>query len=192
MAVEFHPLGYVQLLADHGVDYVIVGGVAGRMQGSSSTTQDLDIMPEPSPANLERLAWALSGAETSKKPASATAYGAQPLVEAVEFQSEELSSYRTAHGVIAVIMHLPGVGGYDRVIRNARRYASGDIVLHAANLDDIITSKETIGRAKDWRAMDALYEARDRLREMPDDYELTDRQLDQAAGEPDAPDWTSE
>ena len=131
MPPEFHPLSYVQLLADHGVDYVIVGGVASRMQGSSTTTQDLDIMPEPSPANLQRLAWALSGSDTSKKPPNATTYEPHPLVGAIEFQTEELTSYRTANGVIDVIMDLPGVGGYDLVIRNARRYASGDIILHA-------------------------------------------------------------
>ncbi len=184
MPPEFHPLSYVQLLADHGVDYVIVGGVASRMQGSSTTTQDLDIMPEPSPANLQRLARALSGPDTSKKPPNATTYEPHPLVEAIEFQTEELTSYRTANGVIDVIMDLPGVGGYDLVIRNARRYASGDIILHAASLDDIITSKETTGRAKDWRAMDALYEARDRLRETPDEYELTEDQLGRAEDEP--------
>lgn len=61
-------------------------------------------------------------------------------------------------------MVLPGVGTFDDVRPHARRYEWQGIVISAASLDDIITSKETADRAKDWRAMDALYEARDHLR----------------------------
>ena len=157
MAREFQLIGYLRLFAERGVEYLLVGGVGARIQGAATTTQDIDIMPEPSPANLERLAQALSDVTTEKKDADATEYRAHPDVD--------------------VVMHLPGVGGFDVVRRNARRYEWEGHVISVAELDDIITSKETTDRAKDRRALDALYEARDHLRAHPDEYELSDGAL---------------
>jgi hypothetical protein len=74
-------------------------------------------------------------------------------------------------------MELPGVGPFDAVQRNARRYEWEAITITVASIDDIFTSKETSDRAKDRRALDALYEARDHLREHPDPYELSEQAL---------------
>ncbi|WP_243657736.1 hypothetical protein [Parafrankia sp. BMG5.11] len=49
------------------MNYVIVGGVGARLQGSPNITGDLDIVPEPTPDNLARLAAAISGPSTQKK-----------------------------------------------------------------------------------------------------------------------------
>jgi hypothetical protein len=178
MPGELQLIGYLRLFAELGVEYLLVGGVGARIQGAATTTQDVDIMPEPSPENLRRLAEALSDESTEKKEAGETRYRPHRVVDPMEFRTEEICSYRTRRGVIDVLMELPGVGGYDIVIRNARHYDWQDITISVADLDDIITSKETADRAKDWRALDALYEARDYLRDHPDPYELTDDALD--------------
>ena len=175
---RFQLVGHIKALHEYRVEYLIVGGVGARIQGAATTTQDLDMMPEPSGENLGRLAAALSGASTEKKPATATEYTPHPVVDAMEFRTETISSFRPEYGLIDVLMELPGVGTYDEVRRRAKRYAFEDVVLVVADLDDIISSKESASRAKDWRAMDALHEARDRLRERPDPYELTDESLD--------------
>jgi len=185
MADEFQLVGYLRLLAKYGVDYLIVGGVGGRIQGAATTTGDIDIMPDPSPANLGRLAAALSGRSTEKKGASSTVYETHETVDAMEFRTADVSSYRSLYGLIDVLMELPGVGPFDAVHRNARRYQSDDIVLIVASIDDIITSKETAGRSKDWRAMDALYQARDHLRDHPDAYEESEEALETSEGDGD-------
>jgi hypothetical protein len=178
MPGELQLIGYLRLLAEQGVEYLLVGGVGARLQGAATTTQDVDIMPEPSPENLRRLAEALSDESTEKKEAGETVYRPHRVVDAMEFRTEEICSYRTQRGVIDVLMELPGVGTYDVVARNARHYDWQDITISVAAIDDIITSKETADRAKDRRALDALYEARDYLRDHPDPYELTDDALD--------------
>jgi hypothetical protein len=178
VAREFQLIGYLRLLAENDVDYLLVGGVGARIQGSATTTQDIDIMPEPSSLNLDRLAQALSNQETEKKEAGSTAYLPHDLIDSMEFRTSDVSSYRTRFGVIDVLMELPGVGPFDAVRRNARRYQWEDVTISVASIDDIITSKETADRAKDRRALDALYEARDHLREHPDPYELPGRALD--------------
>lgn len=50
----------LRALADAGVDYIIVGGFAGTLHGSSIPTRDLDIVYDRSEANIERLVAALA------------------------------------------------------------------------------------------------------------------------------------
>jgi hypothetical protein len=52
---EFRPEAIVETLARHRVSYVLVGGFAAVIHGSPYVTTDLDIVPEASRANLERL-----------------------------------------------------------------------------------------------------------------------------------------
>jgi hypothetical protein len=171
-------IGYIGLLASHHVDYLIVGGVGSRIQGAATTTQDLDIMPEPSPENLERLARALTSPTTRFKAADSTTYEPVSVVDSILFKTSDTNSFETDYGVLDVLMELPGVGTFDAVRRNAKRYEFDGQVLVVANLDDIVKSKETTGRSKDWRAMDALREAQDRLRAKSDSFELQSHQLD--------------
>ena len=137
-------VGHLQTLADHDVSYLIIGGVAGRLQGSPATTGDLDIIPEPDLDNLERLARALSTPSTRKKPIDGRQYIPHPVVRSSEFWSEQMLQYETAHGGIDVLMELPGVGSYDVIVRRARRYdlRAYRLSVQVANLDDVITSKE--------------------------------------------------
>ena len=46
-------------LAEHGIEFVVVGGVAATLHGSSYVTHDLDVCYSRDGANLERLARAL-------------------------------------------------------------------------------------------------------------------------------------
>jgi len=179
-SLTFHLVGHFRALADHRVRYLIVGGVGGRLQGVPTTTGDLDIVPDPDLDNLQRLAVALSGPNTWKKPVDSVEFVQHPVVEPSEFWSERMTQYRTVNGGIDVLIELPGVGPFDALIRASRRYelAGYDLTIHVANLDDIIRSKEYADRAKDWRALDSYYEARAVLAEQGDDATLTPEDLD--------------
>jgi hypothetical protein len=143
MTGDFQLVGYIRLLAEHSVDYLIVGGVGSRIQGAAVTTQDLDIMPDPAPENLDRLATALSSETTRKKSFTETSYESHPVIDALEFKTEAVLSFQTSYGVIDVLMELPGVGLFGDVLPNAKRYQFGEALLVVADLDDIITSKQT-------------------------------------------------
>ena len=60
LADEFEPLALIDALARHEVGYVIVGGIAAMHHGSVRQTDDLDVCPQWSPENLDRLGRALS------------------------------------------------------------------------------------------------------------------------------------
>ena len=174
------------LLAEHRVRYVIVGGVGARLQGTPYVTGDLDIVPDPDPKNLTRLASALSGTATLKKTAHSTEYMSHPEVRPEEFYAEYFAMYRIRYGAIDVLIELPGVGPFDAIMRNARRYdiTGFDVSIYVASLEDIIRSKETAGRSKDFAVLPALYEAANHLAQHPDDYALSVDALDvQAAPE---------
>jgi len=47
-------------LADHGVQFIVVGGVAVALQGYLRTTEDVDVLLEPSSENVTRLLNALA------------------------------------------------------------------------------------------------------------------------------------
>ena len=56
----FAPERIVAALNANGVAYVIVGGLAVAAHGVVRATRDLDLVPEPSDENLERLAGTLT------------------------------------------------------------------------------------------------------------------------------------
>ena len=55
--------GILRALAEHGVDYVIIGGLAVQTHGHVRTTVDIDVLPRPDPSNMARLADALNALE---------------------------------------------------------------------------------------------------------------------------------
>jgi len=56
---RFDPEAMLRILTDHGVQYVLIGGLAATLHGSPLRTGDVDICPSRSPENLTRLAAAL-------------------------------------------------------------------------------------------------------------------------------------
>jgi hypothetical protein len=56
----FEPLSVLRALGRHGVDYVLIGGLAAVLQASPLPTYDIDIAPAPGSANARRLQAALA------------------------------------------------------------------------------------------------------------------------------------
>src|SRR5215211_2455346 len=59
MAEVFDARAIFRVLAEHGVEYIVVGGLAVQTHGFLRSTVDLDIVPRPDLANLSRLGEAL-------------------------------------------------------------------------------------------------------------------------------------
>ena len=60
-ALQIEPM--LAALHGHGADFVIIGGFCLFAHGVVRATKDVDIVPAPDPANLGRLAAALSSIE---------------------------------------------------------------------------------------------------------------------------------
>lgn len=159
----FDPRAMVAALAEHRVVYILVGGVAARLQGSPLLTQDLDLAPEPSSENLDRLAStlrelrALEISPSLRKPIRVEVRGR-------DFQQQAMRSYTTRLGRMDVFRTLTGGKGYDELAPDARSYDVGGLVVRAASLDDVIASKEAAGRPKDIADLVRLRELQQELR----------------------------
>lgn len=163
--VRFDPFRLLAALSSHGVEYVLVGGLAARLRGSPLVTRDVDITPETSPANLGRLAAALN----ALRPAEIVPARRRPVpqvVTAAQLGRTGLRSYLTDAGRVDVIPLLPHGGDHAALLPGASRVDLGDgVVVVVAGLDDIIASKEAAGRPKDLADLARLYELREVLRE---------------------------
>lgn len=128
------------------VEFVIIGGVALVLHGSSRVTQDLDICYSRSPENLERLAAALA-------PFRPTLRGAPPglpfTLDARSLQSGLNFTLSAEPGDIDILGEVPGVGGYDQVSVDAvpmEVYGHQVLVMSLTTLEQ---AKRAAGRLKD-------------------------------------------
>lgn len=130
----------LRALAMHGVDYVVIGGVAVQTHGHTRTTQDLDIAPEPSAGNLRRLRAALS--ELGARPVGK----AEP--ESVAIPPAGVLELDTDAGGLDVHLDPPGAPAYGDLRARALKLELDERVL-VASLDDLIAMKRAGGRPID-------------------------------------------
>jgi predicted nucleotidyltransferase len=141
--------GILRALDDHRVDYVVIGGLAVQTHGHPRTTQDLDLVPEPSATNLARLRDAL------------TALGARPVGKArptpIDIPSTGVLELDTDAGGIDIHLDPPGAAPYPELRSRALNVQVGVTVL-VAGLDDLIAMKRASGRPIDRSDVLALTE----------------------------------
>jgi len=163
--MTFDPLGALRTLNDHGVRYVIIGGVAGRLWGSPTMTNDVDICYDRQPANLERLAAAL-------RDLGARLRGVDDEVpfrlDAATLARGENFTFTTTLGPLDALGWPAGIGGFDDLAVNAVPFDLGEgLVVAVCDLDDLIRMKRAAGRPKDRIELEILGAVRDERRAPP-------------------------
>jgi len=158
-------LDLLRALVRAHVDFVVVGGVAVVQHGYSRTTCDLDVVPDPSSANIGRLWDALS--DLDARPADLP--GIRPDEHAVAFSRESLElggsrELETRFGLLHVLQHLFGkvesAEDYARLRERAEpiRYDFGTV--RFVGYEDLVDLKYLAGREQDMTDIRALAEAR--------------------------------
>jgi hypothetical protein len=144
----------LSVLAEHQVDYVLVGGLAVQTHGHVRTTFDVDVLPRPERSNLARLADALNalGARVLNPGSEGRAIDAAMLPQATLWQ------FATRHGPIDVVHDAPGAPPYDELRDHALEIQLGDVALAVAGRDDLISMKRASGRPADLDDLAALTE----------------------------------
>lgn len=149
----FDPLGALRTLVAWRVDFVVIGGLAARLHGSPSITDDLDICHSKEPQNLERLASAL-------KEMNARLRGAPPdvpfLLDAKTLAKGDNFTFITEHGPLDCLAHPSGVGGYESLAPNATRIDLGDVTVAICSLEDLMAMKKSAGRPADLIELEIL------------------------------------
>lgn len=146
--VEFRPEKLLAVLARHGVRHVLIGGFAGVIHGSPYVTTDVDVVPDPAAANLERLSAALGELHariwTDAEPA-----GVPFDHSATSLAGARMWNLVTDFGRLDITFEPSGTGGFADVARDAVHLSILGVEVDVASLADVIRSKEAAGREKD-------------------------------------------
>lgn len=145
------------ILDAHKVAYVVVGGYAAQLHGSTRVTTDVDVTPDRSADNLHRLAAALRDLGGGIR--------VDDLEEGLPFETsaEALAGMRTLNlrtplGDIDLTFEPDGTEGYPDLVRTAEPHTIGSVRVLIATLADVIRSKTAAGRQKDLVALPELHE----------------------------------
>jgi hypothetical protein len=131
---------FIAALNAHGVRYLIAGAHAVAFHARPRATKDLDIVFNPTAANARKVLAALrdffGGADTGytvadlTDPASVLQLGAAPVR-------------------IALLSDLTGCPSFSAAWKNRTEARFGSVKAYYLGLDDLIRTKETVGRAQD-------------------------------------------
>jgi predicted nucleotidyltransferase len=151
----------LRVLADGGVEFIVIGGVAANAHGAIRTTRDLDVTYNRSPENLARLERALS-------PVTPYLRGAPPglpfRLDVATLQSGLNFTLSTALGELDLLGEVAGGGTYADLVDHSRTLDLFGIRCRCLDLDTLIRVKRAAGRPKDFEAiaeLEALREERD-------------------------------
>jgi hypothetical protein len=144
----------LEALAEHAVEYVILGGLAVQTHGHVRTTVDIDVFPRPEPSNLARLADALNALD-----ARVLNPGSEGLaIDAAMLPRATMWQFGTRHGAIDVLHDAPGAPPYDELRSRALEIQLGEMKIAVVGRDDLINMKRASGRPVDLDDLAALTE----------------------------------
>lgn len=155
--IEFDAEEIVRVLNAHGVEYVLIGGLACVLQGAPIGTFDVDITPARTEANLARLAAALADLDAALRVPGQP----DPVVVPIDtrtFRHMLTVTFRTRAGDLDVALLPDGTDGYPDLVRRRIDIDIDGVVFPVAALSDVIRSKAAAGRAKDLAVLDLLRE----------------------------------
>ncbi len=159
----FDPLRALRVLTARGVRFVMIGGFAGRLHGSPTVTNDLDICYARDGENLQRLASALGELR-------ATLRGAPNRVpfrlEAETLAAGDHFTLSTDAGNLDVLGTPAGVRDFDELDRTAAEVELDGITVRVASLDELIRMKQAAARPKDLIEVEVLGALREEIEDL--------------------------
>jgi predicted nucleotidyltransferase len=136
----------LRALERNGVDFVVIGGLAGLVHGSAYPTYDLDVLYSREVANLDRLASALDEIGVRLR-------GAPPdlpfQVDARTLANGANFTFETEWGSFDILADAAGMRAYDALRADARLDEIEGVVVRVASLADLIAMKRAANRTKD-------------------------------------------
>jgi predicted nucleotidyltransferase len=142
-----------RVLAEHGVDYLVIGGVAAQVHGRRRTTKDLDVTPAPDVENYKRLAAALLALDAH--PVELGSSAPTPTAEQLRL-APIVPPLTTQHGELHILNEVPGATAYAGMRKRSLMTDLDGVALRIVSVDDLIRMKQTTGRPSDIEDIEAL------------------------------------
>jgi hypothetical protein len=139
----------IAVLARNDVDYVVIGGVATQVHGHRRTTMDLDLTPDPDPANMRRLGAALT--ELEARPVDDMEEEGEISVTDPERLAIAaiVPPLHTLYGQIHILKEPKGARPFDEMRERALLVDLDGNEVAIVSLDDLIRMKRAAGRPGD-------------------------------------------
>jgi len=133
-------------LVRHGVDFVLVGGMAGISHGSSYPSYDLDVVYARDRNNIARLVDALReiGVQLRGAPTDLPF-----LLDAKTVENGSNFAFVTPYGDFDILGHADGMPGYDDLRAAAPVREILGLEVRVASIDHLIAMKRAANRPKD-------------------------------------------
>lgn len=151
-----------KVLDDHGVDYVLIGGLAAVLHGSTVLTNDADICAHHEPTNLARLRSALLDLQAhirSEDSPDGVAFDPHPAL----LGSVSMLNMTTRCGDLDLTFAPPALDDYASLAESAVVMDLGGVAVRVAALSDIIRSKAAADRPKDRAVLPILRALQDEI-----------------------------
>jgi hypothetical protein len=133
-------------LVRHGVDFVLIGGIAGYAYGSSFPSFDLDIVYKRDRSNISRLVAALKELDVYLR-------GAPPdlpfVLDERSFENGANFTFVTPYGDFDTLADVKGIRDFAELDANAKQMKVGGMVIKVASIDHLIAMKRAANRRKD-------------------------------------------
>lgn len=151
----------LRLLIESRFDFVIIGGVAAYLHGSSHPTEDLDVAAPFTAENMRRLSAALRGQNWR--------HALAPNRPPIEATPEELAGYKDLYimtdlGRLDVLGETPPLTGFEELQRKAKRIKFQGLECRVVEINDLIAMKSALNRTKDQLVVQQLRALQDRQR----------------------------
>ena len=156
----FDPLRAITVLIGHGVRFVLIGGFAARLHGSTTVTNDLDLCCARDPDNLEALAAALRAMHARLRGVDDDV---PFLLDAESLHHGDRFTFVTDAGRVDILGMPSGVSGFDELARAAVRMDLDGLNVMVASIDDLIRMKRAAAHPKDLIEVEVLGALRDEI-----------------------------
>lgn len=151
MATDFQRI--IPNLVDHGVEFILVGGIAAIAHGSARATYDVDVVYARRKANLERLVASLSHLSPYLR-------GAPPgLPFRWDYRTVQAGlnfTLTTSQGDLDLLGEVAGGGTYEQLLPHTLEMEMLGVKLRVVTLERLIQLKRAAGRPKDLEALAEL------------------------------------
>lgn len=155
----------LKALADCGVEFLVIGGVAIAAHGSAYQTRDLDICYQRSPENCDRLVKALSPLHPYLRNAPR---GIPFLFDRKTLLSGMNFTLGSDLGDIDLLGEVTGGGKYEQLFSDSVKFTTQRISINVISLEALIQTKRAADRQKDRLVLpelEALLEIKKKLGE---------------------------
>jgi len=143
----------LQRLADAQFEFVVIGGYAGVLHGSSLVTNDLDLCAVLSPENIAKLRTVLADLH----PVHRMTHKKLSFLDVPPAGTSLANLYlETDAGIVDVLTNVLGIGAYARLRQSATEFPLFGRRCAVISLEDLIAAKEAVGREKDLLAVKEL------------------------------------